>query len=88
MAEVQISAFVSDETKARLDRYARAHGVSKGWLVEQALLHHLQALEELPEDVRVPARMVLDAESAARVRELLQHPPQPTEAMKKLFDDR
>lgn len=88
MAEVQISAFVSDETKARLDRYARAHGVSKGWLLEQALLHHLQALEELPEDVRVPARMVLDADSAARVRALLQHPPEPTGAMKKLFDDR
>lgn len=88
MAEVQISAFISDETKARLDQYARANGVSKGWLVEQALLHHLQALEELPEDVRVPARMVLDAESAERVRALLQHPPGATEAMKKLFDDR
>jgi predicted DNA-binding protein len=88
MAEVQISAFVSDETKARLDRYAREHGVSKGWLVEQALLHHLQALEELPEDVRIPARMVLDADSAARVRDLLQHPPEPTDAMKNLFDDR
>ena len=88
MAEVQISAFVSDDTKARLDRYARSHGVSKGWLVEQALLHHLQALEELPQDVRVPARLVLDADAAARVRELLQHPPAPTEAMKKLFDDR
>ncbi|MEQ1568906.1 MAG: ribbon-helix-helix protein, CopG family [Myxococcota bacterium] len=88
MAQVQISAFVSDETKARLDRYTRAHGVSKGWLVEQALLHHLLALEELPEDVRVPARLVLDVESAARVRDLLEHPPEPTEAMKKLFDDR
>ena len=88
MATVQISAFVSDDTKARLDGYARAHGVSKTWLVEQALLHHLQALEVLPEDVRVPVRMVLDAESARKVRALLQHPPAPTEAMKRLFDDR
>ncbi|MEQ1736736.1 MAG: ribbon-helix-helix protein, CopG family [Rhodoglobus sp.] len=88
MPEVQISAYISDETKARLDQYARAHGVSKGWLVEQALLHHLQALEELPADVRVPARMVLDADSAAKVRAALQRPPAPTEAMTKLFDDR
>lgn len=88
MSQVQISAFVSDETKARLDRYARAHGVSKGWLIEQALAHHLQALEELPEDVRISARMVLDAASAERVRELLEHPPEPTEAMRRLFDDR
>lgn len=88
MAEVQISAFVSEDTKTRLDRYARAHGVSKAWLVEQALLHHLLALEELPEDVLVPARMVLDAASAARVRELLERPPEPTEAMKQLFHDR
>jgi predicted transcriptional regulator len=88
MAETQISAFISEETRARLDRYARAHGVSKGWLVEQALLHHLQALEELPEDARVSARMVLAPESAVKVRRMLQHPPAPTRAMKKLFDDR
>lgn len=79
---------ISEETHARLARCARAHGVSKDWLVEQALLHHLQALEELPEDVRVPARMVLDAESAERVRALRRHPPEPTPAMKKLFVDR
>jgi predicted DNA-binding protein len=88
MAEVQISTFISDETKARLDRYARGQGVAKGWLIEQALLHHLHALEELPADVHIPARMVLDAESTARVRDLLQHPPEPTPAMKLLFDDR
>ncbi|MFZ5481744.1 MAG: ribbon-helix-helix protein, CopG family [Myxococcota bacterium] len=88
MADVQISAFISAATKARLDEYARAHGVSKGWLVEQALVHHLQALEELPEDVRVPARMVLDEESAGRVRAMIERPPAATEAMKKLFDDR
>ncbi len=88
MADVQISAYVSDDTKQRLDRYVRAHGVTKGRLVEQALRHHLQALEELPSEVRVPAHMVLDAESALRVRDLLQHPPEPTEAMRKLFADR
>jgi predicted DNA-binding protein len=88
MADVQVSAFISPEVKARLDQVARAQGVSKGWLLEQALLHHLQALEALPADARVPARLVLDAGSATRVRDLLQHPPKPTRAMRKLFDDR
>ena len=88
MATVQISAFVSDDTKSRLDGYARAHGVAKAWLIEQALLHHLAALEALPEDVRVPVRMTLDQPSAGRVRAMLQHPPPPTDAMRRLFDDR
>ena len=88
MAEVQVSAFLSQTTKERLDRFARAHGVSKGWLVEQALLHHLQALEELPTDLCVPARMVLDRKSAERVRRMLERPPRATAAMRKLFDER
>jgi hypothetical protein len=88
MADVQLSALISDETQVRLDRYVRAHGVSKAWVIEQALLHHLQALEALPEDARIPTRMVLDSDSAARVCHILGNPPEPTEAIKELFDDR
>lgn len=51
MAESQISAFISDATKQKVERYAEAHGVKKGHLVEEALLHHLQALHELPADL-------------------------------------
>jgi hypothetical protein len=54
----QISASISDETRERLERYVRARGVKKGFVIEQALLHHLQALSELPEEVVVPARLV------------------------------
>jgi uncharacterized protein (DUF1778 family) len=86
--DVQISAYIADTTKERLDRHARAHGVAKGHLIEQALLHHMQALDELPADAVVAPRMVLDAESAARVQALLADPPAPTPAMRKLFDDR
>jgi predicted DNA-binding protein len=85
---VQVSAHVSVATKERMERYVRATGVTRAHLVEQALLHHLQALEELPADVVVPARVVLDRASATRVRELLTRPSQPTEAMRRLFDDR
>ena len=84
----QISAHIPEDLKARLDRFARTHGVTRGHLVEQALLHHLQALDELPPDAVVPARIVLTEESARRVRDLIERPPEPTEAMKRLFDDR
>jgi uncharacterized protein (DUF1778 family) len=57
-------------------------------VIEDALLQHLQALEQLPADVLVPARIVLSSESAARVREMIKRPPEPTEDLKRLFDDR
>ena len=44
MSDTQISAFISKETRDKVERYADAHGLKKGALVEQALLHHLQAL--------------------------------------------
>jgi len=88
MATTQISAHISEVLKARLERYVRAHGVTRTHLVEQALLHHLQALEELPADTILPARILLTRESAARVRDLVERPPEPTEAMKRLFDER
>lgn len=84
----QISAHISLAAKERLERYARATGMARNRVIEEALLHHLQALEELPPDAIVPARVVLDSESAERVRALLAHPPAPTDAMRRLFDDR
>ena len=88
MSTIQVSAHVSEETKARLERFVRRTGQTRARLIEDALLQHLQALEELPADVIVPARIVLSRESADRVRETLTRPPEPTEDMKHLFDDR
>jgi uncharacterized protein (DUF1778 family) len=84
----QISAHVSVTAQQRLDEFARATGVTRSRLIEDALLHHLRALEELPAEAVIPARVVLTPASAARVRKLLGHPPPPTQAMKRLFDDR
>lgn len=88
MTTTQISAHIPDDLKASLDREARASGTTRAHLVEQALRHHLQALAELPPDAIVPKRIVLTRESAERVRDLVERPPQPTEAIKRLFDDR
>ena len=88
MPTIQISAHISEETKARLERFVRKTGQTRGRLIEEALLQHLQALEELPGDVIVPARIVLSPESAERVRDLIARPPEATEDLKRLFDDR
>lgn len=85
MTDTQISAHISEEAKEQLERYADAHGVKKGALVEQALLHHLQALRELPADVIIPPRIVLTDASFKQVRELVTKPRQPTAAMRALM---
>ena len=69
--ETQISAVVSETTKELLERHVRATGVKKGHLVEQALRHHLQALQELPADVIVHPKLVLTRKSGeALLREI------------------
>lgn len=88
MPTVQVSAHINVSTKERLERRVRETGTTRAYLIEQALQYHLQALEELPLDVLVPTRVVLDRQSAERVRDLTSHPPRPTKAMKRLFDDR
>lgn len=84
----QISAHISLGLKERVERYVRMSGVTRTHLIEQALAHHLQALEELPADAIVPTRLVLRRDSAERVRDLVSQPAEPTEAMRQLFDDR
>ena len=48
MTKARFTAVVSEEANTQLRRYADAHGLKKGALVEQAVLHHLLALRELP----------------------------------------
>ena len=81
----QISALISASTKARLERYTEAHGLKQGAVVEAALLHHLQALDELPLDVIIPPRLLVDPETFKQVSDLVADPPPPTEAMRALM---
>ncbi len=86
MSETQISAYISEATKERVERYAEAHGVKKGHLVEEALLHHLQALRELPADLVVPPRLVLTTVSSKRVAAALKKPAARTPALRALLN--
>ena len=67
--DTQISAFVSPGTKELLERHARATGLKKGYLVEQALRHHLLALEHVPAEYVVQPRIVVTRESGKAVIE-------------------
>jgi hypothetical protein len=85
MPDTQISAHISEETKDQVERYAGAHGVKKGALVEQALLHHLRALRELPADILIAPRLELSEASFARVAQAIATPRRPTKALQALI---
>ena len=83
----QISANISPETRDRLERYVRARGMKKGFVIEQALLHHLQAISEIPEDIVIPPRLVVTAASGERLLERLESQEAPNQAMRELFGE-
>lgn len=85
MADTQISAYVSEATKQQVERYAEAHGVKKGYLVEEALLHHLQALRELPADIVIPPRVTVTVASFETLVRLVKKPRRPTKALRTLL---
>ena len=85
--ETQISALVSRTTRELLERHVRATGVKKGHLVEQALRHHLQALQELPADVIVHPKLVVTRKSGGAILKQLKT-GEPTKPFRELMRDR
>jgi uncharacterized protein (DUF1778 family) len=85
MADIQISAYISEATKEKLERYAEAHGLKKGFLIEEALLHHLQALNELPADVVIPQRITVTPASYKMILDRIKKPRKPTKALRDLM---
>jgi hypothetical protein len=81
----QVSAYISEETKAQVEAYVKSHGVKKGYLIEEALQHHLQALREIPEDLIIPSRLVLTSAAMAQLAERIAQEDQPTETLRALF---
>ncbi len=83
----QISAYISKETKILVEQYVKSRGIKKAFLVESALLHHLQALKELPIDIVIPPRIMVSRKSGDAIMELIENPALPTEDMKAIFKD-
>ncbi len=84
MKETQISAVISVATRELLERHVRATGIKKGHLIESALRHHLLALDELPLDAVVNARLVVTRRSGKEILARMRS-PRPTKALKKLM---
>jgi len=84
--KTQISANISLTTKERMEKYAKAYGLKKAFLVETALLHHLNVLDEIPLNIVIPPGIIVTKESGDKVIESIQNPPEPTKALKALFD--
>ena len=84
--ETQISAQISETTRKLLEKHVRRTGVKKGHLVEQALLHHLQALDELPAEYVVHPRIVVSRKTG---EDLLRRAEsaEPTPALRELMRD-
>ena len=82
--ETQISALVSRATSDLLERHVRATGVKKGHLVEQALRHHLQALQELPADVVVHPKLLVTRKSGQAILKQIRT-GKPTAALRDLL---
>ena len=82
---MQISAEISLGTKELLERYSRAHGVKKQFLIESALLHHIQALEELPAGVIIPPRLVVNPASGRKIADLVSKRQKPTSELVELM---
>jgi hypothetical protein len=84
--ETQISAIISKTTRELLAKRVRQTGVKKGHLVEQALLHHLQALDELPAEYIIHPRITVSRKTG---EQLLQQADsaKPTAALEELMRD-
>jgi len=86
--EIQISAVVSKSTKDMLEAMVKSRGLKKGYLVEEALRHHLHALLELPDDIIIPSTLVLTKASFEKVVREIESPGAPTPALRKLMSKR
>jgi hypothetical protein len=80
---VQISAYIEEGIKERMESYAAAHGLKKGYLIENALDSYLNALYEIPSSMMVPGMISVSEETFETLIE--SENKEPTAALKALM---
>lgn len=85
MREVQISGFIPEDLRDDFERLVRARGLKKGFVLEQALRHHLRALRETPEEFIIPPTIVLSRKSFDALLQKLKRRTQPTARLRSLM---
>jgi hypothetical protein len=69
-----------------MEKQVRKTDIKKGYLSEQALLHHLQALNEIPQEYVVHPRIVLTRATAEEMLRRAEN-PDPAPALRDLLSD-
>jgi len=78
----QISAYISKETKKLFEEFSNKTGQKKGFIIEQALLHYINANYELPSDIILPPSISVSKEV---YKKSILADKEPTEALVKLM---
>lgn len=84
---IQVSAVISKDTRDLLEELVRTTGLKKAYVLDMALRHHLQALQEVPADLIIPPRMVISRHSGQEVLDRIRSPRRPTPALRRLMRD-
>ncbi len=79
--QVQISAFIAEETKAALDRYVEATGLKKNRVIEEALQRHLAAIDEIPAQYIIETDVVMTPEGWQTMWEMIETEREPSPAL-------
>lgn len=85
MNTAHISATISTQTKTSVENYLKKTGLKKSFLIETALLHYLQALKEIPQDVIIPTQIHVNHNTLQQLLSLLDNPPEPSQELKNLM---
>lgn len=80
---VQISAYIQDNVKNKLEAYSFNHGIKKGFLIENAIEYYLQALNELPSNVIVPTNLRISKNTLETITQIDSN--EPTQKLKDLM---
>ncbi len=84
--QVQISAFIAEETKAALDEYVASTGLKKNRVIEEALQRHLAAVDEIPADMIIETHLTTTPEGWAMMGDMIENEREPEPALIEMWE--
>lgn len=84
--QVQISAFIAEETKEALDRYVEQTGLKKNRVIEEALQRHLSAVDEIPADMMCELHLTTTAEGWAMMWDMIENDREPSPELIEMWE--
>lgn len=76
--QVQISAFIAEETKAALDDYVARTGLKKNRVIQEAVERHLGAVQQIPADMIIETNLTTTPEGWAMVWDMMRTDREPS----------